>query len=146
MSQENSLSIPATMDPPSSPVSLSKEPQDIRDKYGSLKRRFMELEDSPVELQRNVRVREERNILLERIAEIESQPGFVVPPDVSSSATPPHLPTIPPSPLSESLDGQNGTGGQRTGASPEPASSDNVNQGWHSRRKPRYQANYSLVV
>ncbi|KAG5219367.1 Transforming growth factor beta regulator [Salix suchowensis] len=47
MSQENSLSIPATMDPPSSPVSLSKEPQDIRDKYGSLKRRFMELEPHP---------------------------------------------------------------------------------------------------
>ncbi|KAJ8691636.1 hypothetical protein PTI98_011188 [Pleurotus ostreatus] len=157
MSQENSLSIPATMDSPSSLVSPSKEPQDIRDKYRSLKRRFMELEDSPVELQRNVRMREERNILLERIAEIESQPGFVVPPDVSSSATPPHLPTIPPSPLSEPLDGQNGTGssnlsfdylnvvynadtcpedGQRTSASLEPTSSDNINQGRHSRRKP----------
>ncbi|KAF7422503.1 hypothetical protein PC9H_010659 [Pleurotus ostreatus] len=140
MSQENSLSIPATMDSPSSLVSPSKEPQDIRDKYRSLKRRFMELEDSPVELQRNVRMREERNILLERIAEIESQPGFVVPPDVSSSATPPHLPTIPPSPLSEPLDGQNGTDGQRTSASLEPTSSDNINQGRHSRRKPISEA------
>lgn len=46
MSLENSLSIPTTMDSPSSLVSPSKEPQDIRDKYRSLKRRFMELEVS----------------------------------------------------------------------------------------------------
>ncbi|KAF4590798.1 hypothetical protein EYR40_009395 [Pleurotus pulmonarius] len=125
------------MDSPSSPISSSKEPQDIRDKYTNLKRRFMELEDSPVELQRNVRMREERDILLERITEIESQPGFVVPPDIPSSATSPHPPTLPPSSLSQPPDGQNGIDGQRASTS---QSSNNNNRMRPSRRKPSSEA------
>ncbi|KAL4257628.1 Transforming growth factor beta regulator 1 [Pleurotus pulmonarius] len=125
------------MDSPSSPISSSKEPQDIRDKYTNLKRRFMELEDSPVELQRNVRMREERDILLERITEIESQPGFVVPLDGPSSATSSHPPTLPPSSLSQPPDGQDGIDGQRASTSP---SSNNNNHIRPSRRKPSSEA------
>ncbi|KAF7364880.1 Transforming growth factor beta regulator 1 [Mycena venus] len=63
----------------------AKDAQEIYEKYRKLKRRFFELEEkhkeTSTELQRsgerNEKMREERNLLLERIIELESQPGFI---------------------------------------------------------------------
>ncbi|KAJ7079731.1 F/Y rich C-terminus-domain-containing protein [Mycena belliarum] len=69
-----------------SPSSKAKEAE-IHEKYRSLKRRFFELEEKHKETstellrsgERNAKMREERNILLDRIIELEAQPGFVMP-------------------------------------------------------------------
>ncbi|KAJ7451677.1 hypothetical protein FB451DRAFT_1145649 [Mycena latifolia] len=78
----------------SSPPPKAKEAE-IHEKYRKLKRRFFELEEkhkeTSTELQRsgerNVKMREERNILLDRIIELESQPGFVAPAPGAGSPT-----------------------------------------------------------
>ncbi|KAJ6584055.1 hypothetical protein DFH09DRAFT_1028942 [Mycena vulgaris] len=86
------------MDPPaaaSSSTSPKTKETEIHEKYRKLKRRFFELEEkhkeTSTELQRsgerNVKMREERNILLDRIIELEAQPGFVVPPSGAGSPT-----------------------------------------------------------
>ncbi|KAK7048659.1 F/Y rich C-terminus-domain-containing protein [Favolaschia claudopus] len=67
----------------------AKDAQEIHEKYRKLKRRFFELEEKHKETstelqrsgQRNEQILEERNMLLERITELESQPGFVAPTD-----------------------------------------------------------------
>ncbi|KAF8214932.1 hypothetical protein K438DRAFT_2008451 [Mycena galopus ATCC 62051] len=67
----------------------AKDIQETQENYRRLKRRFSELEgkqkETSGELQRseerNVKMRDERNILLGRIIELESQPGFVAPTD-----------------------------------------------------------------
>nr|GAT44770.1 predicted protein [Mycena chlorophos] len=69
--------------------------QELHDKYRKLKRRFFELEERHKETsselqrsgQRNTQMQEERSMLLERITELESQPGFV-PPSNSGSHSP----------------------------------------------------------
>ncbi|KAJ7486206.1 F/Y rich C-terminus-domain-containing protein [Mycena galericulata] len=69
----------------STPPPKPKETAELQEKYRKLKRRFFELEEkhkeTSTELQRsgerNVKMREERNILLDRIIELEAQPGVV---------------------------------------------------------------------
>ncbi|KAF8229672.1 hypothetical protein L208DRAFT_160034 [Tricholoma matsutake] len=69
------------MGPPPAPAPSAAVPQtnqDISEKYRKLKRRFFELEEETnTELQRsgerNVKMREERNILLDRIIELENE-------------------------------------------------------------------------
>ncbi|KAF5377869.1 hypothetical protein D9615_006687 [Tricholomella constricta] len=86
------------MGPPSSsaPQPKPKDNHEINEKYRKLKRRFFELEEkhkeTSTELQRsgerNVKMREERNILLDRIIELESEQPFQ---NGRSSASPPSL-------------------------------------------------------
>ncbi|KAF8170617.1 F/Y rich C-terminus-domain-containing protein [Mycena galopus ATCC 62051] len=71
---------------PSSPK--AKDTEEIHEKYRELKRRFFELQEkhkeTSGELQRSgesdATMREERNVLLDRIIELESLPGFQVAP------------------------------------------------------------------
>ncbi|KAF8073984.1 hypothetical protein FPV67DRAFT_777926 [Lyophyllum atratum] len=91
------------MGPPPVPGSSSgsqlkpKDGQEISEKYKKLKRRFFELEEkhkeTSTELQRsgerNVKMREERNILLDRIIELETEGEPFK--NGSSSASPPSL-------------------------------------------------------
>ncbi|KAK0187778.1 hypothetical protein F5146DRAFT_727444 [Armillaria mellea] len=72
---------PAATPAASSSSTQKNESDNIVDKYKKLKRRFFELEEeTSSELQRsserNVRIRQERNMLLERIMELEAQPQF----------------------------------------------------------------------
>jgi hypothetical protein len=89
---------------PSASPQKSKGDQEIVEKYRKLKRRYFELEekhkDTSTELQRsgerNVKMREERNILLDRIIELERQP--LAKPNGAASESPPH--PLPPHPTS----------------------------------------------
>ncbi|KAF8895634.1 hypothetical protein BD779DRAFT_742729 [Infundibulicybe gibba] len=76
--------VPAPLSAGHAPQQKPKEGQEITEKYKKLKRRFFELEEkhkeTSTELQRsgerNVKMREERNVLLDRIIELEAQPQF----------------------------------------------------------------------
>ncbi|KAF7292827.1 hypothetical protein MIND_01181700 [Mycena indigotica] len=78
------------------PTPAKMTEQELHDKYRKLKRRFFELEErhreTSTELQRsgerNSQMEEERNQLLERITELESQPGFTPPANGRSSPSP----------------------------------------------------------
>ncbi|KAJ6611417.1 hypothetical protein B0H10DRAFT_1809612, partial [Mycena sp. CBHHK59/15] len=88
---------PASSSTAPTPPQKSKETQEIHEKYRKLKRRFFELEEkhkeTSTELQRsgerNVKMKEERNILLDRIIELESQPGVITAAGSSSGSSSP---------------------------------------------------------
>ncbi|KAJ7213868.1 hypothetical protein GGX14DRAFT_617546 [Mycena pura] len=94
--------------------------EDVQEKYRKLKRRFFELEEkhkeTSTELQRsgerNSKMQEERNLLLERIMELETHPSFVPPSSNGAYSTSPgpsgstssHLETLHDAPAEDDAD------------------------------------------